>query len=263
MNFSFKTILVLSLFTSLTCTVFAASKPYIVKKGGSKAYYDHISADKRGVLILKKGSVTKKINPGAYIYAQVPMPAEIKKATSVFKAKKYSDAAAIFEKCYSKYKFVGWDVYCAYVGGKSFSGAGNKDAAIALLTKITKRPVNPSSRRYYMPLRKLLVTKYVETANASKAEKILKTLLDSDDDATVAFAYNQYGDLLMKQGKIKDAKLMYLSTALLFDAKNKKERPEALLKIIKLLRSEKNNKALEFEKKLRTDYPGTHYLKDL
>ena len=263
MYFSVKTILAVTLFTALTCSTFAAPKPFIVKKDGKKESYDIISGDARGVLMLKKGSVTKKINPGAYLYAYTPMPTEIKKATAAFKAKKYSDASAMFAKCYPKYKFVGWDVYCTYVGAKSLNALGKKSAAISMLTKITKVPVNPSSRKYYMPSLKLLATLYVETSNVPKAEKVLKILLTSNDNSTVAFAYNQYGDLLMKQGKVKDAKLMYFSTALLFDAKNKKERPEALVKIIKLLRSEKNNKALEFEKKLRADYPGSHYLKDL
>ncbi len=267
MDFSFKTILAVTLFTAMTCSVFSApAKCFIVKKGGKKEYYDKIIGDGIGVLQLKKGKVTHKIKPGAYIYAYTSMPLDIKKATAAFKAKKYSESAAMLEKCYPKYKFVGWDVYCLYLGAKALYAGGNKNGAISTLSKITKKPVNPSSLRYYMPSQKLLATLYVETDNSSKAEKILKILLASNDNAIVAFGYNQYGDLLLKKGgssNVKDAKLMYLSTALLFDAKNKKERPEALLKIIKLLKSEKNNKALEFEKKLRADYPGSLYLKDL
>ena len=263
MCFNFKPVFVIILSALFTCNVFAASKAFIVKKNGKKEYYDQITSNDRGVLMLKKGKITQKINPGSYEYAYVPMPIEIKKATSAYKSKKYTEAAAMLEKCYSKYKFVGWDTYCSYVGAKSLQTAGKKSAAISMLTKITKVPVNPNSRKYYRPARKLLATLYFETSKFDQAKRILEDMANSNDDATVMFANNLLGDILAKQGNSKDAKLEYMKTALLFDHKNKKERPEAFVKIIKMLRAEKNNKALEFEKKLRADYPGSKYLQDL
>ena len=263
MCFSFKPVLVIILSAVFTCSVFASPKSFIVKRNGKKEYYDKITSDSRGVLELKKGKITRKVNPGKYVYAHIPMPPAVRKATSAYKTKKYSDAADIFGKCYPQYKFLGWGVYCSYVGAKSLQALGKKDAAISMLTKITRPPVNPNSRKYYLPSRKLLAKLYVETSKLDKAKRILKSMANSNDDATVMFANNLLGDILVKQGQTKDAKLEYMKTALLFDRKNKKERPEAFVKIIKMLRAEKNNKALEFEKKLRADYPGSKYLQDL
>ena len=263
MCLNFKSVSVIILSAVFTCNIFAASKAFIMKKSGKKEYYDQITSDDRGVLKLRKGKITQKLNPGSYIYAYVSMPVGIKKATSAYKSKKYSDAAGLFEKCYSKYKFLGWDVYCCYVGAKALQAAGKNSDAISMLTKITKVPVNPNSRKYYMPAKKLLATLYFEASSFDKAKRILESMAESNDDSAVMFANNLLGDIFAKQGKPKDAKLEYMKTALLFDHRNKKERPEAFVKIIKMLRAEKNNKALEFEKKLRADYPGSKYLQDL
>ena len=264
MNIKSKTILALTLFATFTTALFAASKkPFIVKKGGRKEYYDTITADSRGVLMLKKGKITKKIKPGAYNYAHILMPSDIKKSVGLLKSKKYSEAAAQFQKLYAKYKFLGWGAFCAYAGAQALDAAGKKPAAISSLTLVSKMPVDPSEQRYYFRGQKLLATLYVDTSNFDKALRILQKLSKSNDNSTVAFSNNMIGDLFAKQGKNKDAKLMYMRTALLFDQKNKKERPEALVKIIKMLKKEKNNKALEFEKILKVDYPGSHYIQEI
>jgi predicted negative regulator of RcsB-dependent stress response len=262
MNFRLKTILALTLFATFTSLLFAA-KPFIVKKGGKKEYYDHITADARGVLMLKKGSITKKIKPGTYLYAHIPMPSDLKKAVAALKAKKYSEAAAKLEKLFPKYKLLGWGSLCAYGRAQALEATNQKTAAISALTLLTKTPVDPAERNYYFRAKKLLAKLYADTSSFDKALKILKQLSTSNDSSIVAFANNLNGDILLKQGKNKDAKLMYMRTALLFDQRNKKERPEALVKIIKMLKKEKNNKALEFEKILKADYPGSHYTKEI
>jgi len=263
MNIRLKTVLALTLFATFTSSIFAASKPFIVKKGGKKEYYDNITADSRGVLMLKKGSITKKIKPGTYDYAHIPMPSDLRKAVGVLKSKKFSDAASQFEKLYPKYKLLGWGAFCAYAGAQALDASGKKTAAISSLNLITKMPADPAEHGYYFRGQKLLATLYADTSNFDKAQRLLKTLSKSNDSSTVAFSNNLNGDILSKQGKNKDAKLMYMRTALLFDQKNKKERPEALFKIIKILKKEKNNKSLEFEKILKTDYPGSHYIQEI
>ena len=97
-----------------------------------------------------------------------------------------------------------------------------------------------------------------------KALEVLRKLAASPDDSAAAFANVTRGDILLKQGKSsKDALIMYLRTALVFTKSNKKERPLALFKVVKLLRKENNNKSTIFEKMLREDYPNSPYLKDL
>ena len=247
----------------LVCDILTAASPYVIKKDGKKLSATKITSDSKGVLTVKTGSVATKIKPRDYKYARIPMPADIKKAAKDLGDKKYAAAAEALKKLYPKYKYLGWDVFCIYGAAKALNENGQKSAAIAQLELLTKKPVDPAKMNYYMHAQKLLAELYADSGKYSQAEKILKILSTSNDDSLVAFSNNIQGDMLMKQGKTMDAKLMYMTTALLFDAKNRKERPEALVKIINILRSEKNNKALDFKKKLENDYPGTKYLNDL
>ena len=264
MNIRIKSAMIVSLLTILSVSMFGTSKKaFAIKRDGSKISADEITCDKRGNIVIIKGKIKRKLPRRDYKYAWVPMPSPIRKAYAKLKAKDYKSAAGEFKQLYEKYKYVGWDVFCALAGAQAMSKSGDKNGAIAMLTQVST-PVNPSLTSMYMQSRKLLATLYYETGRNSEALNIINNqLYKSGNDSIVAFANNLYGDILLKQGKTKDAKLMYMRTALLFDSTNKKERPEALVKVIKILRQEKNNKALEFEKILKTAYPGSSYLKNL
>jgi len=263
MNTSMRILLFTILFAIIGNTDLIAAKPFVITKQNKKQVYDQISCNSRGVLTLKKGQITMKMNPRDYKYARVPMPKSIKKAAIALKDKKYSEAAAMFGKLYPQYKYVGWDVFCALAGAQAFEANGKKTEAIKRLTLLKKIPTDPANVAYYMRAQKLLAALYVDTSDYSKALAVLNILAQSKNDNIAAFSNNLEGDILLKQGKTKDAKLMYMKTALLFDKTNRQERPEALLKIIEMLKKEKNNKALEFEKMLKTDYPGSKYIKSL
>ena len=265
MNIRIKFAMVVSLLTVLSVSMFGTSKkPYVIKRDGSRISADEITCDKRGNIVIIKGKIKRKLSRRDYKYAWIPRPTPIKKAYAKLKAKDYKTAASEFKQLYEKYKYVGWDVFCALAGAQAMSKSGDKSGAISMLTQISKPPANPSLASIYMQSRKLLARLYYETGSFSEALNIInKQLYKSGSDSIVAYANNLYGDILLKQGKTKDAKLMYMRTALLFDNSNKKERPEALVKVINILRQEKNNKALEFEKMLKNGYPGSSYLKNL
>ena len=265
MNIRIKSAMVVSLLTILSISMLGASKKaFVIKRDGSRISADTIACDKRGNIIIVQGKIKRKLPRRDYKYAWVPMPSSIRKAYGKLKAKDYKAAASDFKQLYEKYKYVGWDVFCAMAGAQALDKSGDKNGAIAMLTQITTTPANPSLTSMFMQSRKLLATLYYETGRYSEALDIInKQLYKSGSDSLVASANNLYGDILLKQGKTKDAKLMYMRTALLFDSSNKKERPEALVKVIKILRQEKNNKALEFEKMLKNGYPGSSYLKNL
>ncbi len=240
-----------------------SSKAFVVTKNNKKLPADLISIDSRGVLTMKEGNVTKKLNPEDYKYARVPMPSEVKKAALEMKDKKFASAATAFQKLYDKYKDLGWGPFCAYMGAKALKAEGKKSGAISRLAVLTKIPEDPASVDTFFKAQKMLASLYAESSDFSNAERILTILLQSSDNSIAPFSNNLKGDILLKRGQRKDGILMYLRSATLYDKTNKKERPEALVKIIQMLREDKNNKALEFEKMLKEDYPGSKYLKNL
>jgi len=265
MNIWIKSITGLFLF-SVFCISLHAQKGYVIDKKNKKIVSSSITSDAKGVLTIATGSggrIKTKMNPGQYKYARIDMTKDLKKAAGDLRSKKYAAAATALRKLYSKYRFVGWDVFCAFASAQAFNAEGKDGEAIDMLEKLGDLPVDPSKMKYYMRGMKLLAELYAKTGNTSKTMSTLDILSQSNDNSIAAFSNNLKGDLLLKQGKKKDAKLMYMRTALLFGKNNKVERPEALFKTIQMLRSEKNNKALEFEKMLKNDYPSSKYIQDL
>ena len=257
-----KSVIALLMATSL---VAAAEKPFVVLKAGKRVTADKVTADSSGNLNVVKGSVSRQIKKSAYKYARVPITQapEVVRMIKAWRKKKYSDVATMFQAAYQKYRYLGWGSACIYLAADSLNRLNKKSAALARLDML-KTPTDPLEMKDYYKALRLQATLCVDANKPDKALNVLSKLGASPDPSAAAFAYNTRGDILLKQGKsTKDALLKYLTTALLFDKSNKKERPEALFKIIKMLRAEKNNKAQEFEKMLRRDYPDSKYLKSL
>lgn len=229
-------------------------KPFIQTKT-KKITADKITSDSKGVLTYSASGFSQKMKPNGYIYARIPKPTEIFKAFSKLKSKKYADAAKYFESAYKKYRYLGWNVYCIYYEAYALEKLGKKAEAIVKIKKLDETPKDKTKMRRYMEAKKLLADLYIAENKFEPAQEVLKELGGAQDPAIAAFANNKQGDILAKKGKNKDALLMYLRTVLLFDKHNKKERPEALAKTVKLLKDSKNNKYLVFEKMLKADYP--------
>lgn len=253
MKIAMKVILVMAFFAGFG--LIAADKPFIQTKS-KKIIADTISADAKGTLSYKASGFGQKIKPGAYLYARVPKPTAVSKAYKKIKSKKYGDAVKAFDKAYNKYRYIGWDVYCIYYSAYALNKLGKKAEAIAKINKLTALPKDRAKLSKYMDAQKLLAELYIATSQFEKAQGALKVLGTARSPSIAAFANNKQGDILAKKGKNKDALLMYLRTVLLFNKSNKKERPEALKKTIKILKSDRDNKYLIFEKMLKTDYPG-------
>ena len=242
-----------------------AEKPFVVLTNGKKLIASKITADSSGNLTVTTRSVSRRIKKNAYKYARVPIAQapEVLRMVKAWRGKKYSDVTMAFKTAYQKYRDLGWGSACIYLAADSFNRLNRKSDALAKLNML-KTPVDPSEMKDYYKALRLQATLCVESDELDKAMDVLTKLASSPDSSAAAFAYNTRGDILLKQHKpTKDALIMYLTTALLFDKSHKKERSEALVKIVKMLRAEKNNKAQEFEKMLRQDYPDSKYLKDL
>lgn len=243
-------------------TITYAEKPFVVGKSGAKKFFDAIRAD-GGNLVVKDGKISRKIHKGDYKYARVPLPSIVKKAAKALNKKKYDAALALYKKAYAEYKLLGWGPYCVYGMGKAYADAGKKNDAISALRLLKSKPLDPATWQWYIKVKKNLAQLYVDNGKFDDAKLVLKELGSCNDDAVAAFSNNLMGDILMKQGKRKDAVLMYLRTALLFSKKNTKERPQALAKVIRILKEDRNNKYKDFEKILRTDYPSSKFTKNL
>lgn len=235
--------------------VFADEKPYIMTKT-KKITADKIKSDAKGNLIYTDSGFSRKIKPTQYLYARIPKPSEIVSAFNKLRSKKYSDGAKAFEQCYKEYRHLGWDVYCTYYEAYALDKLGKKAEAISVIKRLSELPKDPTKMRRYMEAKKMLADLYIAENKFDDAQVVLKELGGAQDSSIAAFANNKQGEILKKKGKDKDALLMYLRTVLLFDKNNKKERPEALIATIKLLKEAKNNKYLIFEKMLQADYPG-------
>ena len=234
----------------------AKEKPFIQTKK-KKIIVDSIVSDANGTLTYKRASLTQKIKPKKYIYARIPMPKEIVRASRKLKAKKYANAVSEFNKAYKKYQFLGWDVFCLYYEAYALKKLGKIKKAITKLKILNVAPIDKKKNANYCRAKKLLATIYLDASKIDEAEKVLTSIRDTDDPAIFLFVNNSRGDIFTKKGKNKDAVLMYLRTIMLSTKdNNKKERPEALVKIIKILKTEKNNRFRDFEKILKSDYPG-------
>ncbi|NOY74859.1 MAG: tetratricopeptide repeat protein [Kiritimatiellaeota bacterium] len=242
--------------------IVCAERPFVVMKSGKKEFFDKVTAD--GVnLRVKKGSIARKIRKGDYKYARVPLPTLVRKAAKALGSKKYDSAVSLFKKAYDEYKLLGWDAFCVYGSARASVDMGKKKQAVDGLLRLKGKPEDPDKMLYYIKAKRLLAQLYVDDAQFDKAKVVLKELGACKNDAVAAFSNNLLGDILMKQGKRKDATLMYLRTALLFSEKNTKERPAALFKVIEILKQDRNNKYKDFEKILRKDYPMSKFTKSL
>lgn len=257
MKAALKSIFVMAFIVGFELVAATEEKPFIQTKS-KKISADKISSDSRGVLTYSASGFSQKVKPGDYIYARIPKPREVGDAFNKLKSKKYDDAAKAFEKAYKDYRYLGWDVYCIYYGAYALDKDNKKAEAIEMINRLKEIPEDRTKWPRYMEAKKLLSELYIEKSQFNEAQEVLKELGTAQSPAIAAFANVKQGDILLKKGKRKDALLMYLRTVLLFDKSNKKERPEALQKTIEILKGDRNNKYLVFEKMLKTDYPGAN-----
>lgn len=233
-----------------------AEKPFIINKQGKKITADKITSDSKGTLTYTAKGFSQRMKPGQYKFARIPRPKSITSALSKIRSKQYDAAVKALDKCYQQYRYLGHDVDCIFYAAYCLEKLGKKSEAIAKINKLTEKPKDTSKMKKYMETKKLLADLYIAESKFKDAEEVLKELSGAQSPAIAAFANNKRGDILLKKGERKDALLMYLRTVLLFNKTNKKERPEALFQTIKILKDDRNNKYLEFEKILKTDYPS-------
>ena len=243
--------LIFALILCGTVAVFAGDKG-IIKTKSKLIKAESITANSSGVLTFKSGGATQQIKPGKYIYARIVKPKFISNADKKLSSNQYGPAIEAYNKAYDKYKYLGWDVYCLYKKAYAQARMKKNKEAIATLKKI-KRPLDPEMKKIYNKSKELLTDLNIKTGNLTEASREMKSVGRSSNPRVIAKSNNKQGDILLKNGKRKEALLMYLRTVLLID-KKVKERKIALNKVIKILKDDGNIQYKKFEKILKKDY---------
>jgi tetratricopeptide (TPR) repeat protein len=242
-----------------------AENAFIVKKDKHVITASWIKSSSSGELTYKSGKFQSKIKKKDYLYAWIPKPDEIKEADKLYKDKKYQDALKAYQENEKAYKFLGWIPYCVYMQGRSLSMLDKKPEAIAKLNELKDYKLENKLKNdvYLMHAYRLLAELYTEKAEYSKAEEALAKITQSSNEDMAAVALNMRGDIFNRQGKKKDAILMYLQTVLLFPVANK-ERPKALVMAANLLKETGDTqRSTLFADMLKKEYKGSQYIKEL
>ncbi|OGV53904.1 MAG: hypothetical protein A2X49_15605 [Lentisphaerae bacterium GWF2_52_8] len=224
-----------------------------------------MEADANGSISYKDGAVKLTVKKNAYNYAWVPKPAEINAIEKLLKGNKFKEAADAVPKINPQYKFLGWELTITYLDAAAQAGLGNKAAAIKKLEDFKKYEIIVPEKQepQLMDIYKLLTSLYIEAGNFNSAEEIFALMGKAKDESVAAVAFNGRGDILYKQGKKKEAVLMYLQTALLFPETNT-ERPEALFKAASILKTDlKDSRGEKFAEMLKKDYPSSTFVGQL
>lgn len=250
--------------TALSLTPICAKEDcFIVKKDGGKIKVDRIEADDKGILTYSSGKFKVKIKPDDYKYAWIPKPSSIIDAEKKLHSKDYAAAASAFKTCYSQYKYLGYDVLCVWGEASCLYNLDKKEDVIEKLKSLEGYKLeDPQKQSAYYDAKKLLANAYIDLNRRDDAYRVLSELDNSSDDNIAAWGFVARGDILTKQGKKKEAVLMYMKTALLFPKTNM-ERPGALCNIANLLKQMNDNRASKFAEMLKNEYPGSPYINKL
>ena len=231
--------------------IFAGDKG-IIKTKSKLIKAESITANSSGVLTFKSGGATQQIKPGKYIYARISKPKFISSADKKLSAKQFGAAIEAYDKAYNKYKYLGWGSYCLYKKALAQAKMKKNKEAIATLKRIQK-PIDPEEKKLYNKSKQLLTDLNIKIGNLKEARSEMNSIGKSSNPRTIAKSNNKQGDILLKDGKRKEALLMYLRTVLLIDKKIK-ERKTALKKVIKILKDDGNIQYKKFQKMLDSDY---------
>ena len=254
----------LAVLMSLSAITLSAVEILIEKKEGAPIKAEYVGADANGDITYKEEKFTLKIKANDYKYARIAkIPDELTAADKKFADQKFQEALTDYKNLYSLYRHVGFDVYCISRESACLDKLGKKEEALARLKTLdTYQNLDPQKKGELSEIKKLQATLLIDLNKFDDANKVLTELGNSDDDNLAAFSFNALGDILVKQGKKKEAMLKYMIPALIFNTQNK-ERPRALCQVANILKELSDNRAAKFSDMLKKDYPDSPFIKEL
>ena len=254
----------LAVLTSLSAITLSAVEISIEKKEGAPIKAEYVSSDASGDITYKEEKFTLKIKANDYKFARIAkIPDELAAADKKLADQKFQDALTDYKNLYNTYRYVGYDVYCIYRESACLDKLGKKEDALARLKTLDSyQSPDPQKKADLSEVKKLQATLLIDLNKLDDANKVLSELGNSDDDNLAAFSFNARGDILLKQGKKKEAVLKYMIPALIFNVQNK-ERPRALCQVANILKELSDNRSAKFSDMLKKDYPDSPFIKEL
>ena len=218
---------------------------YVINRAGSKVSGVSLDSAPDGTLMLEMqpGGPKQTFKPGSYRFAYMPKPKPVATLEKAYEAGKHDLVAQHGPGIYSKFKYVGWGDYVAYIEGMSLLDTRKAEQALAKFDLGSK---TPGKRGDELTKGRIMALVALERDDDALGE--LEKLTKVDDEDVAAFAFNTRGQILVRQGKKKDAVLQYLKTLLLFEqADVARERDEARKQVVALLKEMNDPRAKDFE----------------
>ncbi len=218
-----------------------------------------VNADSLGNLeysTAKSGDLKLILPRGKYSYAWIPRPKALEEAASLLKTNPVA-AAEAFKLGYEKYKLLGWDVYCISGEAEAMAKLGMKKEAIRKLAQLKDyKCQNERLRPMIEAANRLTLQLCIETGEYALAEQLVRMMRSSPDESVAVFGYMRHGDMLRKQGKIKEASRIYLQAYLLFpESPSGRENLRSLVAALEELKDPRSANFAEILKKDESKKP--------
>ncbi|OGV34075.1 MAG: hypothetical protein A2020_01245 [Lentisphaerae bacterium GWF2_45_14] len=224
---------------------------------------DGIEASANGDLSVRSGKFTNKIKKKDYIYAHIPMPAELKTALSKLKTKNYKEAISAAVQGQAKYKALGWNLFCSMVKAEAENGLGEQAEALKTLEECAGYEItNPEEEKYRDECQRVMSSIYFDMKKYKECAEVLNKIAYSKSPEVAAYALNKQGDIFYNEGEKNRAVIKYLQTVYLMKSVGN-ERAEALLKAANTLKELNDNRSAKFAAMLKKDYPQSPYVSQL
>jgi len=212
----------------------SAPRPYVIDNNGGRIMGDELRVNDAGDLQLQIGGATRVFRRGSYRDAWVPKPQNVSLLEKALEQKRYDIIVKNAQKVFDEFKYVGWGGHVAYMHALALLEQGQAQQALNVLLE-----GEPVAGRFLEEVVKGKTEAYLALDKTAEAAKLLEKLKASESAETAAFAFKASGELLQKQGNIKEAVLEYLKIVLLFEPgradrtrQDAKQRAVALLKEI-------------------------------
>lgn len=230
------------------CTVFF--------KNGDRIHADSVSFNPDGSVSFSNAGIKHLIPSELFDFAQTPEPADIAAADELLRQHQYPAAAKAFSMAADNPSHPDWTVYCLYNQADAMSKSGQTSQVLPILAKIAQIHVKGPDRELLAYARSALLRANILAAEGKndEAAALLPSLFSNHNDDLAAEAFNLHAEILLKQGKTREALLAYMRPALQFD-RGVRARKIALSQICKILASMNDPREKTFSDILNRDYP--------
>ncbi|MBT3376687.1 MAG: tetratricopeptide repeat protein [Lentisphaerae bacterium] len=224
----------------------AASDCYVVKRNGSKVKGVSLKAETDGTLKLQmeRNGPTQTFKKGSYRFGYVPRPKEVVSLEKAIDADKHDLVLKHAPQLFDRYKYLGWGDYISYLEGMAYIAKKQFSQAKTSLERGSN-----FRAKHEEELLQGMVLALLGLKDIDRAKPMLTKMMKSADRGMAAFSFNARGDILVQEGKKKEAVLEYLKTLLLFQPGSvDRERDKARTQAVALLKELKDSRWQEIQK---------------